>query len=224
MRLLSGLYSTSKKKFIRCGKFCLSLVCLLSVWYQCLFFRNISEVQHLYSKMSGECTLEEIDTIQREMKVFPVRKDKDGDESYAFEDGYGGVRTYGGRRKHQGIDIMTSNDKPGYFKIQSSTDGVIEQKGWLRLGGYRLGIRSDSGLYYYYAHMDSYAAWIKKGSRVHAGDWLGTMGNTGYGKKGTKGKFAVHLHFGIYRQKDGRETCLNPFYILEHLKKEEEEV
>ena len=28
-------------------------------------------------------------------------------------------------------------------------DGVVEKKGWLELGGWRIGIRGDDGIYYY---------------------------------------------------------------------------
>ena len=65
--------------------------------------------------------------------------------------------------------------------------------------------------------MDEYAKGIKIGERVSCGDILGTMGNTGYGEEGTKGKFAVHLHFGIYRQVGGKEKSLNPYYFLKNL-------
>jgi murein DD-endopeptidase MepM/ murein hydrolase activator NlpD len=95
--------------------------------------------------------------------------------------------------------------------------------GWLRLGGYRIGIRSQSGFYYYYAHLDSYADTMKVGKMVSSGEVIGRMGNTGYGKEGTKGQFAVHLHFGIYRQQKGTEKSLNPYYILRYLSGEREE-
>ena len=52
------------------------------------------------------------------------------------------------------------------------TDGVVRQKGWLELGGWRLGIETEKGAYFYYAHMDSYAD-IEEGDIVHAGDLLG---------------------------------------------------
>ena len=50
-----------------------------------------------------------------------------------------------------------------------------------------------------------------------AGDILGYLGNTGYGKEGTKGKFDVHLHFGIYVDIEGKEVSVNPYYILKWL-------
>ena len=70
--------------------------------------------------------------------------------------------------------------------------------GWLTLGGYRIGIRSENGVYYYYAHLSSYSDDLKTGDYVTAGQMLGFMGDTGYGEEGTTGKFPVHLHVGIY--------------------------
>lgn len=149
-----------------------------------------------------------------EMEYFPVCP---GKTEYYFEDGYGTGRTYGGDRKHEGIDIMSALNQPGCLKIRSVSDGIIEKKGWLELGGYRLGIRSSSGIYYYYAHLDHYEDGIEEGKHVHAGDIIGYMGNTGYGPEGTKGQFDVHLHFGIYINQAEKETSLNPYCLLEYL-------
>ncbi len=154
--------------------------------------------------------------LLEEMECFPVRKDQTGRETWGYENGYGDGRSYGGSRKHEGIDIIPSTVQNGYFAIQSVSDGVIEQLGWLELGGYRVGVRTDSGLYFYYAHLDSYAPDLKKGDRVCAGQLLGYMGDTGYGKEGTRGQFMVHLHFGIYYNRDGKEKSLNPFYLLQY--------
>lgn len=192
--------------------------CILSVIFLVYWYHQIYAIREKFHHMMTECSLEEIIAIDKDMECFPVRKDPNKKERYAFDNGYGGVRTFGGRRSHEGIDIMTSNDRSGYFQIQSATDGVIEQIGWLRLGGYRIGVRSERGFYYYYAHMKNYAPGIRKGKKVKAGTVLGTMGDTGYGKEGTHGRFAVHLHFGIYRDKKGTEQSLNPYDILMKLK------
>ncbi len=154
-----------------------------------------------------------------EMKYFPVYPDNTGKADCYFEDGYGTGRTYGGERKHEGIDIMSSVNKPSCLKIRSVSDGIVEKKGWLELGGYRLGIRSSSGIYYYYAHLDHYKDGIKEGTYIHAGEVIGYMGNTGYGPEGTKGQFDVHLHFGIYIDKAGSETSINPYHLLNYLSK-----
>ena len=88
------------------------------------------------------------------------------------------------------------------------------------LGGYRIGIRSDSGGYFYYAHLSSYEEDFTPGDRVQAGEILGFMGNTGYGQEGTSGMFPVHLHLGIYiTTPEGQEISVNPYHILQCLRK-----
>lgn len=171
-----------------------------------------AEIQ-LLEQMKGECSGREIRLLLEDMKKFPVRQKRE----MAFEDGYGGERSFGGKRKHEGIDIIPEKEPERGYQVISATDGVVERLGWLELGGYRVGIRSKNGFYYYYAHLESYRKGLKEGSKVKAGDVLGTMGNTGYGKEGTKGKFIIHLHFGVYRQKKGKEQSLNPYYLLKIL-------
>ena len=51
----------------------------------------------------------------------------------------------------------------------SMTDGKIEKIGWLPLGGYRIGIRSPHGGYFYYAHLASYEKYFQTGEAVEAG-------------------------------------------------------
>ena len=52
---------------------------------------------------------------------------------------------------------------------------------------------------------------------IKAGDLLGYMGDTGYSTtEGTKGKFPVHLHMGIYIDKDGQEISVNPYAALKY--------
>lgn len=137
----------------------------------------------------------------------------------SYEDSWGGERTYGGRRRHEGTDLMSSGSTTsrGVIAVVSASDGVIEKKGWLKLGGYRLGIRGPHGAYYYYAHLDHYADGIYEGADVSAGQIIGYMGDTGYGDEGTQGKFAVHLHFGIYIKVKQEEISINPFWILKKL-------
>lgn len=84
--------------------------------------------------------------LLRDMECFPVRKDRRGKVSWDFDDGYGAPRTFGGKRSHEGVDIMASKDQPGCLQIQSVCDGVIEQIGWLKLGGYRIGIQFQTGI------------------------------------------------------------------------------
>ena len=113
---------------------------------------------------------------------------------------------------------MADPDKSGYFPIVSMTDGTIEQVGWLEKGGWRIGIRSISGNYYYYAHFHSYIKDWKRGDPVKAGDLLGYMGDSGYGPEGTTGQFPVHLHLGIYLPTAEKgEQAINPYWMLRYL-------
>lgn len=158
--------------------------------------------------------------ILTDVSIFPVPRMEEADIRYI--DSWYGLRTYGGTRKHEGCDIMADNNLPGYFPVISMTDGVVEKLGWLEQGGYRIGIRSRSGGYFYYAHLDSYADGIKVGDHVKAGQLLGFMGDSGYGPEGTRGKFKVHLHLGIYVDSDllgTGEMSVNPFYLLRILEK-----
>lgn len=150
-------------------------------------------------------------------EYFPVPEDAAGKGKISYEDSWGGTRSYGGKRQHEGTDLMPSVQERGYFPVVSVSDGVVEKKGWLKLGGYRLGVRAPHGAYYYYAHLDHYADNVEEGMSVKAGDIIGYMGDSGYGEEGTVGQFAVHLHFGIYLTIDKKEVSINPYPILKSL-------
>lgn len=145
---------------------------------------------------------------------FPVALDQSGRAKISYEDSWATLRTYGGRRHHEGTDLMASNNRRNYFPVVSVSDGIVEKKGWLAQGGYRLGIRSRNGIYFYYAHLASYEKTVQVGKRVYAGQIIGKMGDTGYSKKeGTTGNFPVHLHFGIYLH--GETDSVNPYWLLQ---------
>lgn len=153
-----------------------------------------------------------------DLEYFPVPRPSGGEDAAVFEDTFGASRTYGGRRTHEGTDLFGSKNISGYYPVVSVTDGVVEKVGWLPLGGWRIGIRSPSGGYFYYAHLDSYSRDFQQGDSIQAGELLGLMGDTGYGPEGTRGKFPVHLHFGIYiRTQNRREISVNPYAVLRYL-------
>lgn len=154
--------------------------------------------------------------IWNEVKYFPVAKsERKGREFVSFFDSWMEERNYGGKRGHEGTDLMAGEGVRGLYPVVSMTDGVVEQMGWLEKGGNRIGIRTKTGTYFYYAHLDSYAN-LKRGDLIKAGQLLGFMGDSGYGEEGTKGMFPVHLHLGIYIYPDGKETSVNPYPILKY--------
>lgn len=153
-----------------------------------------------------------------DLVYFPIPEDTGNqDMTVTFENSWMFSRDYKGERGHEGTDIMPSVDERGLYPVVSMTDGVVTQKGWLELGGWRLGIETEKGAYFYYAHLDSYAD-VEVGDTVKAGDLLGYMGDTGYSKEeGTTGNFPVHLHVGIYLYLDGEEISVNPYPALKFL-------
>lgn len=160
------------------------------------------------------------ENIWKDLVYFPIPtsvKNEKADVSY--ENSWMFERSYGGSYGHEGTDLMAGIKERGYYPVVSMTDGAVEEIGWLEKGGWRIGIRSQRDIYYYYAHLDSYAADFKKGDPVLAGTLLGFMGDSGYGKaEGTKGKFDVHLHVGIYvRTKELPELAVNPYWFLKSL-------
>lgn len=206
---------TEKKRHFKRGWLAIGIFCLLSV----IFFHGLYIVKWQIRMEKGVAFYDQMKEqgiekwslkILQDVKCFPVRGD-----AYSFEDGYGEGRNYGGNRKHEGIDIMSKEGKRGVQEVQSVSRGVVEQIGWLELGGYRVGIRSPRGVYFYYAHLDRYAPGLKKGDTVKAGTLLGYMGDTGYGKEGTRGQFPVHLHFGIYYNQGEEEKSVNPYRVLQ---------
>lgn len=155
--------------------------------------------------------------IREELKLFPIPQSISHPDYRAdFEDSWMSTRTFGGERGHEGTDIMLTPNERGLFPVLSMTDGIVEKKGWLPQGGYRLGIRSDGGIYYYYAHFYDYADDIEVGASVASGQLLGFAGDSGYSNiEGTVGNFPVHLHIGIYYDNEqGIETAVNPYPFL----------
>ncbi|MGI6069992.1 MAG: M23 family metallopeptidase [Blautia sp.] len=171
------------------------------------------EVYLKYKQEEYQSLLKSYEAIWADLECFPVKA-----KGCTFEDSFGEPRTYGGDRIHEGTDIFAEEEISGYYPVVSMTDGVVEQVGWLPLGGYRIGIRSPGGGYFYYAHLSSYDREFQKGEAVQAGEILGFMGNTGYGPKGTKGKFPVHLHLGIYIvTRHHAEQSVDPYAVLQML-------
>ncbi len=171
------------------------------------------EMLNARSHLSETCQ-QILDDVESEASYYPIAEST-VDKSYrtTFVNSWMAERTYGGERGHEGIDIMASVNKRGIYPVVSMTDGVITNLGWLEKGGYRVGITSESGAYYYYAHLDSYTD-LEEGQRVRAGEVIGYMGDSGYGPEGTTGKFAVHLHLGIYLYNEGKEISVNPYYLI----------
>lgn len=133
---------------------------------------------------------------------FPVAKKY----NYTVKHTFGAGRSYGGRRIHEGVDIFAGYGTP----VLACSYGYVELLGWNRFGGWRIGIRDTNNVYYYYAHLSSFAKGLKQGQVVEPGQVIGYVGSSGYGPPGTSGKFPPHLHFGMYRDTGRTEWAYSP--------------
>ena len=116
----------------------------------------------------------------------------------------------GGLRGHHGTDIMAQGGTP----VVAAAPGRVEKLFQSGLGGITLYVRSpDRRWTYYYAHLAGYAAGIREGMAVKAGDTLGYVGDTGDAGAGN-----YHLHFGLTKMQPGERWYqgenVNPYPLL----------
>ncbi|MFV0342302.1 MAG: peptidoglycan DD-metalloendopeptidase family protein [Anaerocolumna sp.] len=184
-----------------------------------------SNQTRLLKKMYQNTSFQELkgylQAILEDVKKFPIDYALMKKEEVTYIDSWNYLRSYGGKRKHEGTDLMSTENVPDRIEVVSMTDGTVEKMGWLEKGGYRIGIRGSKGAYYYYAHLSSYAPQVQIGDTVKAGDLLGLMGDSGYGVEGTTGMFPVHLHVGIYVETPYGERSVNPYLILKMIENTE---
>jgi transglycosylase-like protein/peptidase M23-like protein len=109
---------------------------------------------------------------------------------------YGPVQfsdTFGAARAdvswHHGDDIFAPLGSP----ILAVADGTLFSVGWNQIGGNRFWLRDREGNYFYYAHLAAFSTLAVDGAKVHAGDVIGFVGNTG-DAAGTP----YHLHFEVH--------------------------
>ena len=165
-------------------------------------------------ELLSEACLSFLSAVEKDIRYFPIPlSEADASLGTSYVDSWMGERDYKGKGVHEGTDIMADRNERGIYPVISISDGTVTNLGWLEKGGWRIGITSPSGAYFYYAHLESYAD-IKEGDFVMAGQFLGFMGDSGYGEEGTVGQFPVHLHLGIYSFDEGKEISVNPYYVL----------
>lgn len=123
---------------------------------------------------------------------------------------WGDVRG-GGRRGHQGLDVMAPMGAP----VVAAADGRVEKLYFSKGGGgITLYQRSGDGRWmYYYAHLRGYAPGIAEGQGVSAGETLAYVGDTGNAGAGN-----YHLHFAVARMAPGegwwQGTPVDPYPLL----------
>ncbi len=111
---------------------------------------------------------------------FPVA----GDASFVHDWGF--PRWTPTPHLHQGTDIFADFGTP----IVTSESGRVIAKGTAGAGGISVWVRGDSGMAYYYAHLQNWAPGLQVGQRVEMGTVIGFVGDSGNARGG-----APHLHF-----------------------------
>ena len=105
-----------------------------------------------------------------------------------------------GGRQHEGVDIIGARG----LAIYAVADGVITKMltgGALSGNSIRLTI--GDGTYFFYAHLDGFAAGLSAGQTVRAGQVIGYLGATG--------ATSNHLHFEVHPQGG---AAVNPYPIV----------
>jgi len=150
----------------------------------------------VFQNLIGEYTVENsADTKYGMLSYFPLAKGF----WHSHYDDFGNSRNFGYKRPHLGHDLMGSIGTP----VIAIEGGTVEELGWNRYGGWRIGIRSfDKKRYYYYAHLRKnrpYAKGLEKGGIIAAGQVIGYLGMTGYSNtENTNMKTnKPHLHLGL---------------------------
>lgn len=111
-----------------------------------------------------------------------------------------------GGRVHKGTDVHGDIGTP----LLAIEAGTVLQASWHWSGGRQIYVRGDStGDVYYYAHLDAWSEWVWTGTRVEAGDEIGTLGRSG-------NAHSPHLHFGWMPGSGGvdLENLQNPYPLL----------
>jgi hypothetical protein len=121
--------------------------------------------------------------LSRQRFVFPVVGHVD------YGDSYGGYRGDVPGNWHHGDDLFAALGTP----VVAVASGTINRVGWETLGGWRLWVRDRAGDQFYYAHLSGYALPRLGKQRVHVGQVLGFVGNTGDAIT-----TPPHLHFEVH--------------------------
>ena len=109
--------------------------------------------------------------------------------------------TRGGGRLHAGVDLISPAGTPVVAAAngtltRQTTDGERSGNAWW--------LTTSTGTYFFYAHLASFANGLSVGSRVQAGDVIGSVGSTG-------NAVSPHLHFEIH---PGGGGPVNPYSAI----------
>ena len=109
-----------------------------------------------------------------------------------------------GGRSHKGIDIFA---KEG-MAVVAVRSGTVVKSGNSGLGGLRVWVKDEDGVFHYYAHLS--AIDVKDGQKVKAGQRIGAVGKTG-----NAASTPAHLHYSVNPAGSSSEAeAYNPYEYL----------
>ncbi|HYE56914.1 MAG TPA: M23 family metallopeptidase [Rhodothermales bacterium] len=115
-------------------------------------------------------------------------------------------------RIHNALDIMAPKGTP----VVAAAAGRVLRLFTSERGGKTVYVLLPDGhTVHYYAHLDAYAEGLAAGKQVRAGEFIGTVGETGNVAPGSP-----HLHFAIWTATDSLHfwngTSINPYPLLKN--------
>ena len=116
----------------------------------------------------------------------------------SFSDSWHAPR--GGGRLHEGVDIIGARGLAIYAVVDGTITRMLTGGA---LSGNSIRLTAPDGTYFFYAHLDGFAAGLATGQTVRAGQVIGYNGSTG--------ATTAHLHFEIHPQGG---TAVNPYPIV----------
>jgi murein DD-endopeptidase MepM/ murein hydrolase activator NlpD len=107
---------------------------------------------------------------------------------------------------HRGVDFAIAGGTP----IPSATHGEVTFSGWTDVLGNVVVIKDPKDVYWGYCHMRE-ASKLRVTQKVHCGDIVGLVGNTGSASRG------AHLHFTCSVEPNGYKqgAVIDPISALE---------
>jgi murein DD-endopeptidase MepM/ murein hydrolase activator NlpD len=113
--------------------------------------------------------------------IYPVYGPNDSSDTF------GSSKT--GSSWQHGVDLFGRLGQP----LVAVAGGTLFSVGWNHSAGNRLWLRDRQGNQFYYSHLSAFSTSTANGVRVHAGEVIGFMGDTG-----NSGGEPTHLHFEVH--------------------------